>query len=108
MAKFYDVIGFGVTRETTPGVYREQITERKYFGDVLSNSRTLENSGQVNDDIGIYNRISIIADPYANENFHAMRYVHFMGTNWKIRTADASSYPRIVLTLGGVYNGQQT
>jgi hypothetical protein len=108
MAKFYGAIGFGVTQETTPGVHREQITERTYFGEVLSNSRTLESSDQVNDNIGISNRISIIADPYANENFHAMRYVHFMGARWKVRTADASSYPRIVLTLGGVYNGAQT
>lgn len=108
MAKFYGVIGFGVTQETTPGVYRDRIIERTYSGDVLSNSRTLESSDQVNDNIGISNRISIIADPYANENFHAMRYVHFMGTRWKVRIADASSYPRIVLILGGVYNSEQT
>jgi hypothetical protein len=107
MAKFFGAIGFGVTQEVTPGVHREQIKERLYFGEVLQNSRTLENSGQVNDDIGISNRISIIADPYANENFHAMRYVQFMGAKWKVRTADASSYPRIILTLGGVYNGEQ-
>ena len=105
MAKFYDAIGFATMQEVTPGVHREQITERRYYGELLKNSRNLQNSGNVNDDIDISNRISIIADPYANENFHAMRYVWFMGTRWKVKTADVEP-PRIILSLGGVYNGE--
>lgn len=106
MAKFYNAIGFATTEEVRPGVYEETIVERKYVGDVLRNSRSLQDSGQIIDDIDVSNRISIVADPYANENFHAIRYVAFMGTRWKVKSAEAL-YPRIILSLGGVYNGKQ-
>jgi hypothetical protein len=105
MAKFYGVIGYAITVETSPGVYVEQITERTYFGDLLRNNRRLQTANQLNDNINITNEISIVADPFANENFHSMRYVEFMGTKWKVSTVDASNYPRLILTTGGVYNG---
>jgi hypothetical protein len=104
MAKWYGKIGYAETVEVRPGVFKEQITEHEYFGDVLQNTRRLQTSDKVNDDINVSNRISIIADPFANENFHSMRYLSFMGTNWKITTVEVA-YPRLILTLGGVYNG---
>ena len=107
MAKFYGKVGFITTIETAPGVHREQPVERTYFGDVLENSRRLQTECQLNDKIVISNRVSIVADPYADENFHAIRYVEFMGAKWKVVTA-TSARPRIVLNLGGVYNGSQT
>lgn len=106
MAKFYGIVGFVTNQETSPGVHMGIPVERNYYGDVLENSRRLQASGQANDNIVITNRISIMADPYANENFHAIRYVVFMGARWKVETASAE-YPRIVLNLGGVYNGKQ-
>ena len=106
MAKFYGVIGFAETSETKPGVWVEQITERNYYGDLLRNTRRLQSADQLNDNINVANEISIVADPYANQNFHAMRYVEFMGTKWKISNVDVR-YPRLILTLGGVYNGEQ-
>lgn len=104
MAKFFGVIGYAETAETAPGVWKEQITERKYYGDVIRNTRALQSSDQLNDNINISNEISIVADPYANQNFHAMRYVEFMGAKWKISNVSVQ-YPRLTLTLGGVYNG---
>lgn len=104
MAKFYGKIGYANTEETTPGVWVEQITERSYYAELVRNTRRLESSGQLNDNVNIANEISIIADPYANENFHAMRYVEFMGSKWKI-TSVRVEYPRLILTLGGLYNG---
>ena len=97
MAKFYGAIGYAETVETAPSVWEEQITERNYY---------VQNSGQVNDDVNISNEFSIIADPYANENFHTMRYIKFMGAKWKITNVDVQ-YPRLILTVGGVYNEQQ-
>ena len=104
MAKFYGAIGYGKSIETSPGVWEDQITERMYSGDLIRNSRRLQSSGNVNDDINISNQISIIADPYANENFHLMKYASFMGTKWKITDIEVQ-YPRLILTVGGVYNG---
>ena len=105
MAKWFGVIGYAETVETKPGVWKEQITKREYFGDLTRNTRRLQSTDQLNDDISISNEISIVSDPYANENFHSMRYAEFMGTKWKITSVEVQ-YPRLILTLGGVWNGQ--
>ena len=104
MAKFYGVIGYAVTEETEPGIYEERIVEKEHFGDVIRNTRRLNNVAKVNDDITISNQISIVADPFANNNFHSMRYVSFMGSKWKVTEVEVQ-YTRLILTLGGVYNG---
>ena len=106
MAKFYGAIGYAETVETTPGVWEEQVITRNYYGELNRNNRRLESANQVNDGINISNEISILADPYANEHFHAMRYIEFMGTKWKISNVEVR-YPRLILTTGGVYNGEQ-
>ena len=105
MAKFRGVVGFAVTVETSPGIYDEKIIERRYSGDLHRNNRRLESSGNINDNINISNEISILADEYAFHHFHAMRYVVFEGAKWKVTTVDATKRPRLVLTLGGLYNG---
>lgn len=106
MGKFYGRIGYVVTEETSPGIWTERITERNYFGEETRNTNRLESSVGTNDNINISNELSIVADPYAYENFHAMRYVEFMGALWKINSAEVKR-PRILLRLGGVYNGGQ-
>lgn len=105
MAKFYGPIGYAVSKEVRPGVWEDVITERYYRGEVTRNTRRLQSTDQVNDDIIISNEISILADPFANGNFHTMRYIKFMGTKWKISNVEVE-YPRLKLTLGGVYNEQ--
>ena len=107
MAKFYGNIGYIDTVEVEPGIWEEQIIERPYYGDITRNTSKFQPSGGVNDDINISNTISIVADPYANQNFQKMRYVEFMGDKWKVSNAELQ-YPRILLTLGGVYNESQT
>lgn len=104
MAKWHGNIGYVETVEVQPGIWEEQVIERQYYGDVTRNTRSLQQSDGVNDNVNISNNISIIADPYANENFHNMRYAQFMGTNWKITNIEVQ-YPRLILTIGGVYNG---
>ena len=104
MAKFFGKIGYAETVETTPGVWEEKITEREYFGDLIRNTRSLQSGEQLNDNINISNEISIVADPFAYENFHSMRYVEFMNAKWKISSVDVQ-YPRLILSVGGSYNG---
>ena len=108
MAKFYGIVGYVDTVETDPGVWEEQATERAYFGDLNRNKRRIQSADQLNDNINVANKISIVADPYANDHFHLMKYVDIRGTKWKITDVDASQYPRLILTIGGVYNGPQT
>ena len=104
MAKFYGSIGFAETVETAPGIWDEQITERFYSGDLEKISRGLQSSDSVNDNINISNIISIIADPFAEQNLYAIRYVKFGGAKWKITNVYVQ-YPRLKLTIGGLYNG---
>lgn len=105
MAKFYGKIGYIKSVEVEPGVWDNKVIERLHYGDVVRNTSRFQPSGEVNDNITINNDISIVADPYANENFQHMRYVVYMGTKWKVTSAEVK-YPRIILSLGGVYNGQ--
>ena len=106
MAKYYGAIGYAEQIENRPGVYKDQITERMYYGDLIRNtSRRLESSGNLNDDINISNEISIVADQFAYQNFHLMKYIVFMGTKWKISNIEVQ-HPRLILTTGGLYNGK--
>lgn len=104
MAKWYGKIGYAEQIEVQPGVWDSNIIEHSYYGESIRNTRTLQNSGNVSDNINVGNQISIIADPYANQNFHSMLYIEYMGTLWKISNIEVQ-FPRLILTLGDVYTG---
>lgn len=106
MAKWYGPIGYVETVETKPGVWVEQVTEHNHFGDMLPNMHLLQTSGGVVDDINVSNKLSIVADPYAFEHYDSMRYAEFRGARWKITSIEVL-YPRLILTLGGLWNGKQ-
>lgn len=107
MAKWYGVIGFAETVETEPGLWEEQITPKFYYGDLRRNTRRLQTTSGVNDNLNINNELSILSDPYANKNFHSIRYVEFMGAKWKVTDVEVC-FPRLNLTMGGVYNGESS
>lgn len=104
MAKFYGAIGYGETVETAPGVWEDVIVEHKYYGDVLRNTRRLDDGEKLNNDISVGNSISIMADAYANNHFFALRYVEWQGALWVVTDVEVQT-PRLILRLGGVYNG---
>ena len=105
MAKYYGRVGFSDgSIETSPGVWTEHIVEREYFGDVIRNTRRLRETEFVNDGISVGNDISIVCDPYALQNFHAIRYIEWMDVLWKVSTVEVQ-YPRLVLGIGEVYHG---
>lgn len=105
MAKWFGNIGFADLVETVPGVWKEKIVDRPYYGDLIRNTRRLQSTDQLNDNINVANEISIVADPYANNHIHAMRYVEFQGAKWKVSNVDVQ-YPRLTLSVGGLYNGE--
>lgn len=104
MARWYGKIGYADVIETNPGVWEEQIVEHAYSGDMYRNTRLLQSSGDINDNINVANQISFVADPYANNHIYSMRYVEFQGAKWKISNVEVQ-HPRIILTIGGLYNG---
>lgn len=103
--KFYGPVGYAQTVETVPGVHKEVITERNYSGDVEKNIAKWRDGEHLNVNLDVSNRLSIIADPFAYENFHLMRYIQWMGAKWEIISVSVLR-PRLILTIGGVYNEQ--
>lgn len=106
MAKWYGMIGFAENVEVEAGVWEDEIVEHPYYGDTVRNTRKLQGSGEINDNINISNQISIVADPYANQNIYNMRYADFIGAKWKITDVEVQ-YPRLILTIGELWNGNE-
>ena len=104
MARFYSEVGFANKVEIRPGVWEDRIIVRKYQGDLIKNSRKLDAGDRVHSDISVGNSISIVADPYAREHFFAMMFVKWAGALWTVTDVEVQS-PRLILRLGGVYNG---
>ena len=103
MARWFGKIGYSIQHETPHGVWVEDFIIKDHYGDILENNRRLQNSESTNDNVLITNRISILSDPFANVNFHNMRWIEYLGIKWKIETASVS-YHRIELSLGGEYH----
>lgn len=108
MTKFYGNIGYAVTEEVQPGVWRPTETVRPYYGDWMRfNAKFQISSGGTNDDVNVSNELSIVADAYAIEHFSNIRFVEFMGATWKVISVQPK-HPRIILTIGGLYTrGEQ-
>lgn len=109
MSKFHGNIGFVNYEETAPDVYKEIAVERPYSGDILRKiNRSVSVASSINDNIVLNNQISIIADPYINQHFPSIKYVVWKDAKWKVTSVDDSNPPKLILTLGDIYNGQQT
>ena len=102
--KFYGSVGFVEKVEKRPGVSSTVPVEYSYAGDVLRRNIRYQTGQSVNDTITPSQQISILADPYARNHVGSMKYVKWMGTAWKISEITVE-YPRLILTLGGAYNG---
>jgi hypothetical protein len=104
MARFYGQIGYAEAVETSPGVWQDDIAEYSYYGDIIRNTRSLQEGEHLNNDLTVGNSISVVADAYANEHFFAIRYIRWAGTRWIVTEVEVQG-PRLILRLGGVYNG---
>jgi len=104
--KFYGAIGFALQVETAPDVYREQITERMYIGDVVRNSYKPKDGDQINQGLTLEHKFSIMADKFCSENLGRMRYVEWNKQKWQIKSIEEAR-PRVILNIGGIYNEQQ-
>lgn len=104
MGKWYGKIGYVKSVETSPGVYDDEVVEHEHYGDVQQINRRFQSTEHLNDDLTISIELSIVASPYAQKNYHYIKYAEFMGVKWKVINAEPR-HPRLVLTLGGEYNG---
>lgn len=108
MAKKRCVIGFIFPEVETPegsGIWKPASKEeRYYYVEIIKNNRQYQAGEGINDNLLVKNRFSIIADPYAAKNFFAMKFIEWQGTRWKISDISVE-YPRLILEIGGVWNG---
>ena len=104
MAKWHGKVGYVTNVETEPGIWEEEIIERDYYGDLLTDNRKRQSNNNVLDEITLSNMVSIIADPFAYNNCSCMAYAEIMEARWKISEVEVKP-PRLNLTIGGVYNG---
>ena len=107
MNRFCGKVGYILTQPAVPGVWEEKVVvERTYYGDVLNMGRRWDTTSYQNDNLRITNKFSILADAFAYQNFHAIRYVDCMGTKWKVISAEVEE-KRILLTVGEEWNGEE-
>ena len=104
MAKFVGYIGYATPKETSPGVWTDEITEKKYIGDMMWNNRRYVPGESVNDDVTLNQAASVLADEYANQNMMYIRYVRWNGMYWKVSSVELEP-PRMKVYIGSVYNG---
>lgn len=104
--RYYGEIGYAEQVETAPGVIEEIITKRNYYGESTKLMSRWQTGSGLNDNLEITNNISIIADPYAYQNFYNMRYIEYAGAKWKIISVEVQR-PRLILIVGGLYNGEE-
>lgn len=106
MSKWFGKVGYALPpRQTSPGIWESEPVEHEYYGDMTTDRRRRQNTGEINDSLNLANVISIIADPFAYENCSYIAYVEIMGAKWKVTEIDPSQPPRLILTVGGVWNG---
>lgn len=104
MAKYYGKIGYAISQETRPGVWEDKIIVKPFAGEQLNTRSKWNISSNKNDNIDIPNQLSIVADPFAYQNFYNIRYIEFLGCKWKVNSVEIQR-PRLILSIGGVYNG---
>ena len=103
MARFHGIIGYSELEETSPGIWSEKIVERTYTGDMTKNFVNADSSPRINTNVKLSNTISIYSDPYANSNLFNIRYLKYLGGKWKVKSVEIA-WPRLILTLGDLYN----
>ncbi len=102
--RFFDKVGYGIPTDLGDGVWSDNMIERTYKGEVLKAMHSIEESDKVNDNVRLQNRISIVADAFAFENFTLIKYVSWAGSLWTVNSVEHER-PRLLLTLGGPWNG---
>lgn len=104
MPRFFGKVGYGSAVEVRPGVFKEVITERDYYGDVQQNMVYVRTNDNVNGEMSFQTTIEVLADAYALENYVNIRFVEWAGMPWSVNSVKTGR-PRLTLVVGEVYHG---
>jgi hypothetical protein len=106
--KWHGNIGFETQVEVSLGpgkatVWRPEIIPRHYYGDISRTNKRYDHDEKVNNDISINNQFSVVADPYARDNWFNMRWIEWLGRKWMITDVQVEP-PRLTINIGGEYH----
>jgi hypothetical protein len=104
MNRFYGIVGFVKTDDDPhdSGICEPKITEKKYYGNFLSQGYRLDESQKINPDIQLLNRVSLFTDRYAFENLAYIAYVKIAGTKWAVSSVEYQG-KRLICSFKGIY-----
>jgi hypothetical protein len=106
--RFSGTVGFATPTQSAPGVWSDVIVERSYQGDVIRDTRRLGAPSlvppEVAGTISLSNSFSIVADAEAYEGILRIRYVAWLDQRWEVTDVEVKR-PRLILTVGGLWNG---
>lgn len=108
--KYFGNAGFRLKDvEVEPDVYEPQLVVKRVRGNVISSRYRRDQNGDKStiDNIRITNQISLVADQFFMKHISNLLYMEYQGVKWKVESFDVSRAPRVIVDLGGVYNGQE-
>ena len=97
-------LGFRTQQRTTPGVWEDQVIEKVYRGNVTRTYRATDDRDRISAEFSANHTLSVVADDYALANLGSVVYAEWQGTKWVINSVEVNR-PRLLLRLGGRYNG---
>lgn len=105
MAKYAGSVGYATQVETSPGIWKSKITEMNVRGDIINQGVAYQQGEKINDDVNVQHRISIVMPPHSLPH-DQIKFVTLWGNAWEVNSIEIRR-PRLILTLGGVYNGER-
>ena len=102
-------IGFAITapREEGSDIYDPTIVWKTYKGDAPRTMVQRRDSTEgVNENIDLSQTISIVMDTFLSRNYLHICAIEFAGEFWNVKNIQIKT-PRLELTIGGVYTGDE-
>lgn len=104
MARYSGLVGFRTgDAEKAPGVFTQTFVEKRMRGEIVTSRKQYIQGDQVYDDSELSNQISLVGSQFSYENYTNIKYLTYLGRKWKVISV-AVEHPRIIVTLGGLYN----
>jgi hypothetical protein len=104
MSKFAGLVGYVTQEESAPGVWTQVDKTSKMKGDIIRQSSSSQNGDKINSDVALSHRVSLLGDSYAFNNYFAIKWIQIDGRKWQVTSVELQR-PRIILTVGGLWNG---
>lgn len=103
MAKFAGLVGYVTQEETTSGVWSPVENPIMMKGDVISQRANVLNDANVNSNITLNHRVSLLGDSYSFDNYYNIRWIQFRGKKLEVSSVEIQR-PRLIISLGGLWN----